>query len=219
MYNKIILQHLWRLNLDWDDAIPPELNNKFQLWLASTNILKSWKIGRCYFPMCKWSDIESIEVHEFCDSSDLGCGAVIYLHILTDIGYKTSYVISRGRVAPTKKVTIPRLELLGAVLLSRLMSNVVNALHLHSKQTLACHYWCDSEIVLAWLKSDPYTLKTFVCNRVTEIANSTVLENWHHCPGQLNPADLITRGCLADILVNDPFWLTGPTFLRNFCDF
>merc|ERR1711915_725683 len=68
MYNKIILQYLWRLNLDWDDVMPPELNNKFQLWLASTNILKSWKIGRCYFPMCKWSSIESIEVHGFCDS-------------------------------------------------------------------------------------------------------------------------------------------------------
>lgn len=43
----------------------------------------------------------------------------------------------------------------------------------------------------------------FVANRVTEIQNATPPSCWHHCSSKDNPADLISRGVLADQIVNN----------------
>ena len=39
-------------------------------------------------------------------------------------------------------------------------------------------------------------------------------EDWHHCPGPQNPADLPSRGNFAPLLAGNPFWWEGPEFLR-----
>ena len=82
---------------------------------------------------------------------------------------------SKYRVAPLKQETIPRLELLGALLLSRLMLSVRNSL----KNELLfdnVYYGRDSQIALAWIKSTDKEFKAFIENRVTEIRNS-IIEN------------------------------------------
>nr|XP_033204786.1 uncharacterized protein LOC117165516 [Bombus vancouverensis nearcticus] len=55
-------------------------------------------------------------------------------------------------------------------------------------------YWTDSTIVLHWISSSSYTLKTFVANRVAEIQTKTNTSDWRHVPTDDNPADLISRG-------------------------
>ena len=39
--------------------------------------------------------------------------------------------------------------------------------------------------------------------------------NWRHCPGELNPADLPTRGVPANQLKENLLWWTGPAFLKS----
>jgi hypothetical protein len=75
--------------------------------------------------------------------------------------------------------------------------------------------WTDSTVSLGWVKGDPTRWKTFVANRVAEIQQLTSTTCWAHCPGKGNPADLLTRGALAEDLVNSSQWLTGPSWLSE----
>ena len=61
-------------------------------------------------------------------------------------------ITSKTKVAPIKKLTIPRLELLGCLLLANLMPKVVQEF----KEVLIVEkicYWTDSEISLSWIKN------------------------------------------------------------------
>ena len=67
---------------------------------------------------------------------------------------------------------------------------------------------------LAWIKNyRPW--KMFVRNRVNQIRKLTSVECWQHCQGDVNPADLPTRGISGIDLINDELWWEGPTFLKQ----
>ena len=125
----------------------------------------------------------------------------------------SSLVFSKARVAPLKPLTLPRLELLAALMCARLLEFVRDALQLPSDVSSTC--WTDSTVVLAWVKSDPSRWKTFVCNRVAEIQSLSNPAHWRHCPGSLNPADLASRGISGEELVKSNLWLHGPDFLQE----
>ena len=83
-----------------------------------------------------------------------GYGAVVYCRVpSSEGGYQVSLVMSKGKVAPLKKITLPRLELLGALLCARLVAFVLQALKLPSDSvTVSC--WTDSMIALGWIKGE-----------------------------------------------------------------
>ncbi|GFT37508.1 integrase catalytic domain-containing protein [Nephila pilipes] len=73
--------------------------------------------------------------------------------------------------------------------------------------------WSDSIVVLHWFKGSAHNWKPFVANRVTEIQGHTDPLDWRHYDEKINPADLITRGCHAEELLNSTKWFYGPLFL------
>uniref|UniRef100_A0A1X7V5A0 Uncharacterized protein n=1 Tax=Amphimedon queenslandica TaxID=400682 RepID=A0A1X7V5A0_AMPQE len=80
--------------------------------------------------MCCFSEINAVRqcrLVGFCDSSVKPYAAVVYLQG-NDSDQKMSFVVSKTRVAPIKHQTIPRLDLLGALLLAQLISSVYVAL-------------------------------------------------------------------------------------------
>ena len=101
----------------------------------------------------------------------------------------------KSRAAPLKPYTLPRLELMAAVVASRLYSFVIKSFH----TTFSVCFWSDSQIILSWIFSNK-KLKPFVSDRVAEIR--FVSTTWRHCPSADNPADLLTRGITADQLRN-----------------
>ena len=117
--------------------------------------------------------------------------------------------MSKSRVAPLKKLTLPQLELMAAVVGARLASYLRNQLKI--TRTV---YWSDSQIVIHWLSSTK-ELKQFVKNRVIEIRKSTSNATWNYCPSSDNPADLLTRGVRTDALSASELWNNGPTWLTN----
>ncbi|GFS99680.1 integrase catalytic domain-containing protein [Nephila pilipes] len=111
-----------------------------------------------------------------------------------------------------KKVTLPRLELLAALMRTRLLKYFCEEVDI---QPSAATLWTDSKITLSWIRTDPNKWKTFVCNRTTEILQYTSPAQWRHCPGTQNPADHLSRGILPSKLSNLKIWWYGPDWLTR----
>ena len=122
-------------------------------------------------------------------------------------------IMAKARVAPITAHTLPRLELPGNLLAVRLVVFVRQALRLPDTTPSQC--WTDNSIVLSWMKADPTEWKQFVSNRVQEIHTLTSPSDWGHCRGELNPADLHTRGISAESLLALGMWFHGPEWLRS----
>ena len=115
----------------------------------------------------------------------------------------------KARVAPVKRHTLPRLELMAACIGAHLCKFVLMSLnHLHFRVVM----WSDSQITLHWLSSKK-KLQPFVANRVHEIHKLLPDVPWQYCPTQDNPADLVTRGISLDYLTDSRLWKYGPSWL------
>ena len=104
--------------------------------------------------------VESYSLQGFCDAS---LKAVVYLTVKTASDTFNQFLCAKTRIAPLKKVTIPRLELLSALLLSRLISSVAHALESEIEiSEVICH--TDSQVALYWIQGKEKEWRQFVQN-------------------------------------------------------
>ena len=156
--------------------------------------------------------IQQHTLHVFCDASERAYGAAIYARTQTGKGVKIELACSKARLAPIKRVTLPRLELLAALVGARLLRYFGRATDI---DVTTATLWTDSTVTLGWIRSEPHRWKTFICNRVTEINAYTSPSQWRHCPGADNPADLLSRGLNAQDLTTADTWWHGPSWLQD----
>ena len=214
MVAKCLFQTLWQLGLQWDEPLPEESRSIVMRWLRGLESLKQFRVSRAYSVLGWSGDEGAMELHAFGDASPDGYGAAVYLRTpLPDGSFSVSLVLAKGRVAPVKRVSLPRLELLGGLLAARLVTYVRQALRL--PDSTICRCWSDSMIVLGWIRGDPQRWKQFVYNRVSEIHSLTDPSSWAFVPGEDNPSDLTTRGVSAEHLLDSKEWLTGPSWLSE----
>ncbi|CAL8136776.1 unnamed protein product [Orchesella dallaii] len=205
---KMIMQEIWTLKFGWDEPLPTEIQQQWKDYCSQLQDIRKVIIPRCITV----SSSARYEIHGFCDASERAYGVVLYLRAIGNDGQiKVSFITSKAKVAPLKQVTLARLELIGAVMLSKLMNNV----QLIMKLDCELFAWCDSTIVLRWIAAHPRRWKTFVANRVAQIQEHTPVEIWRHVPGIQNPADLASRGITATELNNNVFWWNGPPWLQH----
>ena len=115
-------------------------------------------------------------------------------------------MLEKTRATPLKHLTLPRLELMTALIATRLTHLVMTHLPL---QDPPIFIWSDSQIVLHWVSSTKQ-LPTFVWNHVTEIQTNLPNANWRYCPTLVNPADLLSRGTTTQALMSSKLWHRGP---------
>uniref|UniRef100_A0A182NGJ0 CCHC-type domain-containing protein n=1 Tax=Anopheles dirus TaxID=7168 RepID=A0A182NGJ0_9DIPT len=200
---KMLIQELWLLKSGWDDPVPHLIYNKWKAIQGDWQSLAEFKTNRyVLLPDSK------IELHTFVDASEDAYGACIYARCKNAKGEaRISLLASKSRVAPLKRLTLPRLELSAAVLAAHLHHRVKKAMQIVPVESF---FWSDSTIA-----SPPNTWKTFVANRVAEVQHYSHPRQWRHVPGRSNPADLISRGMSATAFKQNPLWSSGPDWLAH----
>lgn len=208
---KILFQKFWELKIDWDEPAPPDILNTWKQWRDELTQLVEKPIPRCYYP--KTVRIKSQQLHGFSDASEDAYSAVVYLRMTDeDDDVHISLVIAKTKVSPIKRLTIPRLELCGAVLLAHLLNHIKGIFEIPMHDVYA---WTDSSVVLSWLSGSPKRFRTYVGNRVSTIISMIPPERWKHVSGTDNPADCASRGLFPTELINHPLWWEGPSWLKK----
>lgn len=209
---KITIQEIWKLNIGWDDNVPEEIIELWSSFHQSVAGLVSISVPR--WIAC--SRMAKMQLHMFSDASKAAYGSCAYLRSCHPNGDVSVHLItSRNKVAPVKMQTIPRLELMGAVMSVNLCKFVQKACDF---KELEVYYWTDSTIVIHWLKKNIQSLKPFVANRIETILSTSNVESWRHVPGNQNPADLLSRGCSSEQLREERLWWNGPHWLLQSSD-
>ena len=207
---KILLQRIWELKIDWDDDVPSWIQDVWFHWRSELPTLCSHHISRYYFP--KNTQVATVQLHGFSDASEDAYSGVVYIRGEDVQGHiHVSLVMAKTRVAPIKRLTIPRLELCGAHLLAELLHHLKR---IYQVRTSDIYAWTDSTIVLNWLDGSPRRFKTYVGNRVSSIVDQVPPTCWRHVQGSENPADCASRGLFPTELNNHPLWWSGPGWLK-----
>lgn len=205
---KILMQHLWRLKLEWDTTLPEQYTTQWVKFRNQLPLINNVKVPR--FVLSPSHD--AIEIHGFSDASITAYGCCIYIRSIVQTEVSIRLLCAKSRVAPVKTISLPRLELCSAVLLANLMDRIKSSIKINK---IASYCWTDSEIVLNWLAAHPSTWTTFVASRVAIIQDLTSSSVWNHVSSKDNPADLVSRRVLPEKLLNNKLWFSGPEFLSR----
>ncbi|XP_031639935.1 uncharacterized protein LOC116351917 [Contarinia nasturtii] len=207
---KMLMQDIWKQrDLSWDKLIPESFQIRWNEFTQNLCDLSKFRIPR----WLKMYEQSKIQIHMFCDATIKAYGAVIYTRTIDTLGViHCTLFTAKSKVAPLKAITIPRMELLAALLGSKLTHNSIQACEMKNAEI---HFWSDSMVTLHWIGKNPLQLKTYVSNRVAMIQEYSTNASWKHVKTQDNPADLISRGMKISDFVRSDHWKHGPTWLSK----
>lgn len=201
---RLLIQRLWSAGIDWDEHLPPDIENDARRWLVEVDKLGEIEVERSLKVR------ENTALHIFVDASTMAYGAVSYAFSDSSSRIHQRMIAAKSKVAPLKSISVPRLELMAAIVGVRLASRVCSALDIDIKTVV---FWSDSMNVLCWIRRNSRIFKPFVAHRVGEIQTLTNPSQWRYVPTESNPADLLTRGLSVSQLKISRLWWRGPDFL------
>ena len=152
---KIFFQEICKKKYEWDEELQDEMRLKWLHILDNIQKVEEIQIPRCYNYYEVNDPFDVIQLIGFSDASPVAYGSCVYIKFVTRSGkIRVSFVTSKSRIAPLKReISIPRLELLGNVLLSRLMTSVLAAFDPELEiSNIMC--FTDSKVSLAWIQND-----------------------------------------------------------------
>ena len=203
-----MFQVLCTSKVDWDEELQGPIRFGFMSLISDFGrISNTFRIPRCYFTGKR---VKTLEFHGFSDASELAYAGVLYFRLEYETGkVDVRFVSSKSKVAPSKKETIPRLELMSAKPLAKLVNTVRNAL-LSSLigKAFEIIYWVDSLATLCCIQNQkPWKQLT-----IRQLSNK---DQWRFYPGALNRSDLPTSGKYGKNLPSNKLWREGPEFLKK----
>ena len=216
---KILLRMTWEdecQDLGWDDPLPRDLVGEILKFFVDLHDLEEIEFSRSLWPTEEV--VGNPEMIIFSDGSTKAFGAAAYIRWkLTSGVWWPMLIMSKSKIAPKNRLSIPRLELQGAVLSKRLKEFLLEHLDLDFSNV---RHLVDSSTVLGYVHKEDAKLKPFEGQRVSEIqaAGKFVdgkLENWAWVEGENNPSDWATKPRPAKELGPGSFWQKGPAFLTQ----
>jgi len=128
------------------------------------------------FDRCFGGEKEGVSLHVFCDASKVAMGVCIFSRYEENGEVVLKLVTAKARVAPLGEMTIPRKELVAALLASRLGAIVVRETGIED-----ITYWSDSMVTLNWIKKGEWRAFVRIC--VNEILQISDAKKWCFVPG------------------------------------
>lgn len=91
-------------------------------------------------------------LHLFCDASENAFASAAYIRIEEENNNARCHLLmAKSRVAPLKSITLPRLELQGAVMAVRMKETLIMELDLNFQDTF---FWTDSTLNLKCINNE-----------------------------------------------------------------
>ena len=147
--SKLLLQSLWTQGVGWDGVIPVETSVKWIQWVQELSELKQLHIPRCYVDL-PLSQHSMVELHAFGHASEVAYAAAVYLRVVPEEGRASaSLVMSKTRVVLVRKITLPRLELMAAMVSALLCTYVKGVIDCPISR-IVC--WTDNSLTLHWIR-------------------------------------------------------------------
>lgn len=153
LISKLLIQSLWAAQLIWDDEPPKNILNRWLNYKQQLQHLSAIHIPRHIL----MSNYQHIDLCGFSDASLVAYSACVYARIVAEGENKVVLLCAKSKVAPLKRPSVPRLELCGALLLTRLIHFVLECLS--SRTTF--------RNIFAF--TDSFTVLHFVANRISLI--------------------------------------------------
>ena len=209
---KILLRRLHieaNKKLQWDDPIAEEDRDDWLSFFQDMFQMTTATFQRCVRPYDAVGDPVLVM---FSDGSNEAYGACSYARWETHSGeYLSRLIASKSRVAPSRKISIVRLELCGALLSARLAAFIKKEMRLKFTKE---YYIVDSEIIRSMIQKESYGFNTFAGLRVGEIQELSDAGRWYWVDGKFNIADWTTRPKRPSEITKNSIWQQGPDFLR-----
>ena len=208
---KVLFQELCSNKVEWGEELSNERKKRWVSWVEDLKGVGEISVARCVYRVPQ--DQINRYLHGFADANRKAYCAVVYFVCEAYGAFSVTLLTSKTGVAPLKTQTIPRLELMSGRDLAKLMETVQNALT-EEVEIMGSRQWLDSKTSLWWINNNG-EWKQLVRQRVNEILRMTGKEDWAHCPGEQNPADIGSRGELASRLKENELWWRGPAWLSG----
>jgi hypothetical protein len=149
----------------WDDPVPAGTYEEFRKVISHLGELRAITIPRAAKP--KEEVVGKPMLLIFGDGSTAASCALTYLRWqMADGTVQCRLLAGKTRVAPKCKISIPRMELVGALLAVRLARKIQDSLQMELE---AVRYFTDSTAVLGMILRESATYQEFVGTRVSEI--------------------------------------------------
>jgi hypothetical protein len=141
--------------VEWDELLAEDLETRWRNWVTLLSPLRDIHIPRWAATVSRGT----CQFHVFCDASERAYGPALYIRAAHGTETSAHIVCSKNRLAPLKKVTLPSLELIVALVGNHLLNYFGRET---GQDTTQATLWSDSTVALGWIRNDPASWKIFV---------------------------------------------------------
>lgn len=167
---RLLLRELSSQTHEWDTPLPENRHEEWTRWCHSLQDLRSLNIPRMYVSI-PFSEAKHTKICVFSDASMKAISAVACLRASNQNGNtEVGFILGKARLAPKPDLSVPRLELCGAVLAVELSELITEEIHLKPDRI---RFYTDSRVVLGYIYNESRRFHVYVSNRVQCIRQST----------------------------------------------
>ena len=194
--------------INWEEAMDSDLRKSFIRALKILAGARDLTFPRQLRPI---GNVKRQSFVAFSDGSSIATSCMVYLRTELEDTVVVQLIAAKNKVS--KMTSIPRAELIGALMASRLLDNIMTGMNMESCDKVLM---TDSSAVLGMLQCDTGSLGIFCGSRQREILARHPPSCWRWVPTKENPADRPSRNesTAADIMPGS-MYRDGPAWLKE----